>query len=82
MDYASLASWAQATMVWGVVYSVQPNGNGNAGWLDSRRAGFATYISRAINALKGDYDDSPRQMIDLRSNAGTTKIHSLILRTV
>lgn len=71
-----LVHWAQAIMKWGGVLTRK----GNAGWLQSMRKGsFSGYLTRAMEALKGDDDTTHCGMSDLRSNAGTTKIHSLLL---
>lgn len=71
----SLSDWAQAIMVWGGVYTRR----GNAAWLDHSRTKFYCYLKQALTVLSQDDDQSPVQMMDLRSNAGTTKIYSLLL---
>lgn len=72
---ASLADWAQAIMIWGGVYTRRGNGN----WLNGQRATFDSYLNRALTVLQEDDDDAPSRMADLRSNAGTTKVHSMLL---
>lgn len=71
----NLAAWAQAIMTWGGVYTKRGNGK----WLDGQRNNFAAYLTRALSALGQNNDAITAAMADLRSNAGTTKIHSLLL---
>jgi hypothetical protein len=70
-----LAGWARAIMVWGGVFK-RP---GNAVWLESLNGGLPEYLDRALPALHSDEPHLLEGLSDLRSNAGTTKIYSLIL---
>lgn len=80
IDQGTLADWVEAVLRWGGVY-LRQRGGGNAGWLDARRAAgdlretlkvaMEAFISGSIHA-----DDGP---INLRSNAGLTKVYSLVL---
>ncbi|HEY4367152.1 MAG TPA: hypothetical protein VGN07_07925 [Steroidobacteraceae bacterium] len=75
-----LIHWARAIMKWGGVLTRKPNGKGNVGWLESMGAtSFSEYLLRALAALNEHDDAAPRRLNDLRSNAGTTKVHSLLL---
>lgn len=80
-DNEELAGWVRAIMVWGGVFtrSGKNQAKGNAGWLDEQKPNLATYMRNALEALKGDDDISHLNMKNLRSNAGTTKVHSLTL---
>ncbi|WP_312918375.1 hypothetical protein [Stutzerimonas kunmingensis] len=81
LDNEELAGWVRAIMVWGGVFtrSAKNKTKGNAGWLDEQKPDLATYMRNALEALKGDDDISHLNMKNLRSNAGTTKVHSLTL---
>lgn len=70
---AELADWAEAIMRWGGVYTKR----GNGPWLDSKRAGFSSYLKPVLSALTHHDGSAHLALADLRSNAGTTKIHSL-----
>lgn len=74
-----LADWVKAVMVWGGVYTRHKNGGGNAGWLETMGPHLAAYLRQALIALKQGTDDMKPEISDLRSNAGTTKVHSLLL---
>ncbi|WAD25395.1 hypothetical protein OS670_13305 [Pseudomonadaceae bacterium T75] len=80
-DNQELAGWIRAIMVWGGVFtrSGKNQAKGNAGWLDEHTPHLTAYIRNALDALKGDDDISHLNMKNLRSNAGTTKVHSLTL---
>lgn len=77
-DSQELFHWLQAVFVWGGVYTRR----GNARWLcDLRqRAALSQYWSRVLEVLRRvESDDIGCKLGDLRSNAGTTKVHSLVL---
>ncbi|MDL2358143.1 MAG: hypothetical protein QFF03_23070 [Pseudomonadota bacterium] len=78
-DEDALAGWVRAIMVWGGVYTETKNGGGNAGWLKENRATLAAYLTRILPALSDASGNLPNPEGDLRSNAGTTKVHALIL---
>lgn len=78
-DEEALAGWVRAIMVWGGVYTETKNGGGNAGWLKENRETLAVYLKRILPALSDPSGDLPNPEGDLRSNAGTTKVHALIL---
>jgi len=75
VDDAELAHWAEAIMRWGGVFTKR----GNGPWLDSKRVGFSTYLRPVLQALSDPGGSAHKALPDLRSNAGTTKIHSLAL---
>jgi hypothetical protein len=74
-DTEAVAAWSQSIMVWGGVYTRR----GNAAWLDENRLSINEYLRSSISVLNQDDDEAPLQMPNLRSNAGTTKIYSLLL---
>ncbi|MCS3731365.1 hypothetical protein [Bradyrhizobium betae] len=77
-DSQELFEWLQAVLVWGGVYTRR----GNAGWLRGlhRKAALGQYWSRVLDVLhQAEDDDVGSKLEDLRSNAGTTKVHSLVL---
>lgn len=77
---ADLASWVEAILRWGGVYTLTPGGKGNAGWLkDSKDRGvLRNYLITAFSLLGASEDDDVGIKIpNLRSNAGLTKIYSL-----
>jgi len=78
---ALLARWIQAILIWGGVYTRHKNGGGNAGWLDTRLAAqdLTDNLRTALAALQNGtihFHDGPSS---LRSNAGLTKVYSLVL---
>jgi len=75
MEETELANWAAAIMRWGGVYTKR----GNGPWLDSKRASFSAYLRPVLRALSDTSGIAHLGIVDLRSNAGTTKIHSLAL---
>ncbi|MBK4987602.1 hypothetical protein IAE39_000125 [Pseudomonas sp. S37] len=70
-----LAGWARVIMQWGGVFT-RP---GNGAWLDKMADNLDDYFKRALPALIADDSQDLMEVVDLRSNAGTTKIHSLAL---
>jgi len=71
-----LAQWIKAIFVWGGVYTKK----GNGAWLNANYGKLGPYLVRTLKGLasaqwKADID----KLTDLRSNAGTTKVHSLAL---
>jgi len=74
-----LAGWVRAIMVWGGVYTKKINGGGNAGWLEEKvkKGVLADYLKRILQSLADPSGDLTED--DLRSNAGLTKVHALIL---
>lgn len=73
---AALAAWMKAIFVWGGVYTKR----GNAGWLTVMHGQLGTYMDRTLNVLRSALaEQGLDQLDDLRSNAGTTKVHSLVL---
>lgn len=75
-DEKNLAQWIRAILVWGGVYTKK----GNAAWLSARLGKLGPYMDRTLTRLasahrKQDID----KLTDLRSNAGTTKVHALAL---
>lgn len=75
VDASELVDWARAIMEWGGVFK-RP---GNAVWLDNLGGGLHEYLTRALPALQDEEPHLLERVSDLRSNAGTTKIYSLIL---
>ncbi|MGE8327895.1 hypothetical protein [Pseudomonas urmiensis] len=75
VNAAELTGWAKAIMEWGGVFK-RP---GNAVWLENLNGGLHEYLTRALPALENEEPHLLERLNDLRSNAGTTKIHSLIL---
>lgn len=77
----ALAGWVEAIMVWGGVYTLKINGSGNTGWLNKKRESqsLAAYLNRILQALSDPSGDLANPEGDLRSNAGTTKLHAMIL---
>ncbi|TWC30209.1 hypothetical protein FBY03_12533 [Pseudomonas sp. SJZ079] len=80
-DSEELADWARAIMKWGGVYTRigRNRDKGNAAWLDSNRAEFLAYLSPVLQALSEENGKAHYAVENLRSNAGMTKIYSLIL---
>ncbi|BBN56201.1 hypothetical protein TRE132_43260 [Pseudomonas chlororaphis subsp. aurantiaca] len=78
---SELADWAQAIMTWGGVYTYagKNRDKGNAGWLDGQRPTFTSYLQSSLAALRSEDGTTHCSLTDLRSNAGTTKVHSLLL---
>jgi len=75
-NHAVIAAWVKAIFVWGGVYTKR----GNAAWLTGISGHVGTYLPRTLKVLgsvlrEQDID----HLLDLRSNAGTTKVHSLAL---
>jgi hypothetical protein len=70
-----LFEWVRATLIWGGVYTKR----GNANWLTNtfERGVLFEYWTGVLDALQRATDDA--LLVDLRSNAGTTKVHSLVL---
>ncbi|MET4315541.1 hypothetical protein [Bradyrhizobium sp. RT4b] len=71
-----LFEWLRAIFVWGGVYTKR----GNATWLRDLydRDVLIQYWARVRNILPhAEDDDIGSKLDDLRSNAGTTKVHSL-----
>lgn len=77
VQHTELNDWSRAILQWGGVLT----GRGNGRWLESmsRRRGLADYFRRATNALKRDDELGISALRDLRSNAGMTKVYSLLL---
>lgn len=75
VDSTELADWARAIMEWGGVFK-RP---GNAVWLENLNGGLHRYLTCALPALQDEDPLLLERLSDLRSNAGTTKIYSLIL---
>jgi hypothetical protein len=78
-DDSEVIGWARAIMQWGGVYTRRPKSQGNAGWLDAQKGRFSKYLRQLIETLNSDDETTLENISDLRSNAGTTKIHSLLL---
>lgn len=81
-EQASLFGWVRAIMVWGGVYTKPAEGKGNAGWLEKidREGRLADYFAKTLEVLRNaQTDDLSNKLKDFRSNAGTTKVHSLAL---
>lgn len=77
-----LCNWLRATFVWGGVFTKRGKTGGNAGWLKSLndRQELTQYWTRVRDVLAHVSDDDiGLELDDLRSNAGTTKVHSLLL---
>jgi hypothetical protein len=81
IDEVLLAQWIKAVLVWGGVYTRHRNGGGNAGWLDARvqAEDLAVNLRAALATLTDDSVHFDRGPADLRSNAGLTKVYSLVL---
>ncbi|RII76796.1 hypothetical protein [Pseudomonas monteilii] len=75
VNHDELANWARVIMEWGGVFKRPGNGT----WLDSMGGELNGYFERALPALIADDEQALEGVRDLRSNAGTTKIHSLVL---
>lgn len=78
LDPSRLFNWVSAVMIWGGVYTKR----GNAGWLNemNRDGSLVAYWRTVLSALRTIEDDDQVSRIEnLRSNAGTTKVHSLAL---
>ncbi|WP_144172786.1 hypothetical protein [Pseudomonas sp. Kh13] len=75
INHDELASWARAIMEWGGVFKRPGNGT----WLDNMSNKLHGYFERALPALISDDEQALKGVHDLRSNAGTTKIHSMVL---
>lgn len=72
----ALAKWIKAIFTWGGVYTKK----GNGAWLDSMRGHLGPYLVRTLRSLGSAQQRSDiEKLTDLRSNAGTTKVHSLAL---
>ena len=65
----------------GAVSTRHRNGGGNAGWLDARvqAEDLAVNLRAALATLTDDSVHFDRGPADLRSNAGLTKVYSLVL---
>jgi hypothetical protein len=75
-----LFGWVSAIMVWGGVYTKTKNGKGNNGWLESKKGTLGAYMRATLDVLRsGSDDEAHKKLLDFRSNAGTTKVHSLAL---
>ena len=74
-DREALTAWAKSIMIWGGVYTKK----GNAKWLEENQSTIDSYLASSISVLTQDDDEAPLQMKNLRSNAGTSKIYSLLL---
>ena len=75
-----LIQWVEAVLKWGGVFTRLGNG-GNAGWLDAYRmkGGLSDYLSNAISNIElVESDQIGNQIENIRSNAGLTKIYSLM----
>ena len=81
IDEVLLAQWIKAVLFWGGVYTRHRNGGGNAGWLDDRvqAEDLAVNLRAALAALTDASVYFDRGPTDLRSNAGLTKVYSLVL---
>lgn len=75
-----LADWVEAVLRWGGVYSRQRD-KGNAGWLDNRRNSEDLWVTLkdAMAAFTAGKIHSGEGVSGLRSNAGLTKVYSLLL---
>lgn len=72
----ALAEWTKAIFIWGGVYTKR----GNGAWLNSMRGRLGPYLDRTLRTLgSAQQRRDIEQLTDLRSNAGTTKVHSLAL---
>lgn len=72
----ALAEWIKAIFIWGGVYTKR----GNGAWLESMRGRLGPYLDRTLSSLgNAEQRRDIEQLTDLRSNAGTTKLHSLAL---
>lgn len=75
-----VATWVEGVLRWGGVFT-RSNGKGNVGWLDSYKdhGGLCAYLSGAVAIIDAATDDDDVAKIkNLRSNAGLTKIYSLL----
>jgi hypothetical protein len=80
VDAAELCAWMKAVFVWGGVYTDNGNGGGNAGWLIANTADIPRYLPAVLTALTQGSGTAVRGLGDgFRSNAGTTKVHSLVM---
>jgi hypothetical protein len=75
VNASELADWARAIMQWGGVFTRR----GNAPWLKRLGTSLPNYFKSVLLALGADDSTLLNRLPALRSNAGTTKIHSLIL---
>lgn len=75
--------WVKCILTWGGVYTHSRNRTqGNAGWLEARReeSRLIKYLKSFIEIYSTSQHDQVGKYVDgLRSNAGLTKIHSLII---
>ncbi len=73
-----LFGWMRAIMQWGGVYRYARNReNGNRGWLENNANGLVELLNPMIEQIVADNDDFS-QIANLRFNAGTTKVYSLL----
>lgn len=80
IEQDTLADWVEAVLRWGGVY-LRQRGGGNAGWLDARRAAgdLRETLKVALEAFTSGSIHTDEGPINLRSNAGLTKVYSLAL---
>lgn len=89
-----LSDWVEAILRWGGVYTEKKTAiqdrlshapkeaKGNKGWLNERRANgdLYIYLKKCYEKLaESDHDDIGKEIPNLRSNAGLTKVYSLAL---
>lgn len=73
-----LFGWMRATMQWGGVYRYGRGGvKGNRGWLEQNENGLVDLLNPVVAKIVAD-DDDFAQIANLRFNAGTTKVYSLL----
>jgi hypothetical protein len=75
-----LKDWVRAIFIWGGVYTLAGNGQGNAGWLQNyqHNSDLRDYLLNVIKVIDNLKDESDLATIhNLRSNAGLTKIYAL-----
>lgn len=70
-----LGDWIRAVLIWGGVFTARGNGR----WLQEMRPILTRYLSNTIEHLGKNDTTEVHKIPDLRSNAGTTKVHSLLL---
>jgi hypothetical protein len=80
IDADELRAWMKAVFIWGGVYTDNGKGGGNVGWLNANTAELPRYLPAVLTALTDGSGTAVKGLGDgLRSNAGTTKVHSLIM---
>lgn len=78
-DNERLSGWARAVLQWGAVYRYgRGEQGGNRGWLEENGAGLHNHLVWVCDGIGADNDDWVNQIVGLRSNAGFTKIYSLL----